>query len=175
MILEEYLFLHLQHIFTISILLTFSIVFGNYASADTATIPVSYRVILLSISVVSIFIIVGTTISHFINMRDREVDKGTRPNNLKELFHGNHIEDNLKIGQHFISIIFILVVIVILGVYLNQGNMTNEQNIALTVVSVLILLFTIYVYVISVRNSYLRTRSDTFNKTADELNKQLTK
>ena len=169
----EYLILHLQQIFTISILLTFAIVFGNYASVSTATIPITYRETLLGISVVSLISIIISTYFHLKGLRNRETDKQTKPNNLMELFHGNETEDTLKIVQHGSTIIFILVVIIVLGVYLKQGNMTKEINYGFLVFSIILLLFSIYVYFISVENSHKRTRDSTYNIAAQELDSKL--
>ena len=104
---------------------------------------------------------------------DRETDKQTKPNNLMELFHGNETEDTLKIVQHGSTIIFILVVIIVLGVYLKQGNMTKEINYGFLVFSIILLLFSIYVYFISVENSHKRTRDSTYNIAAQELDSKL--
>ena len=173
--IEEYLILHLQHIFTISILLTFSIVFGNYASVKTATIPIVYRETLLGISIVTLLFLIFSAYYHFKGIRSREVDKETKPNNLRTLFHGNDREDTLKIIQHGVTIMFILAVIVIMGVYLKQGSIPEAVNYALLVFSILILIYTIYVYFICVENSNTRTKDTSYNKASMELDNQLTK
>jgi heme A synthase len=166
--ITEYLILHVQQIFTISLFLTFSIVFGNYTNISTATIPISYRETLLAISCVSFAVIILSHIFHIRGKRKRE-EEDTGEFNTDTGYIKESTEDKIKMIHHGLSAFFLLVVIIFLGIYLNEGNMNLIINQVFTGFSIFLLFFSLIFSFICVDRNHTRTRIGAYIKAAKQL------
>ena len=138
--------LHTQQIFTLSLMVSLSLVFGNFATVKTATIPTTYREELLGISAVGMIILLISVIYDLFG-------------DIKSKFTTEEIFKDLKFWHHIISFIFTTTVVGITAVYLNQGNIPSETSIILAVISALIGVFTFGVIVYCFNKTLLSRRN----------------
>ena len=142
--------LHTQQIFTLSLMVSLAIVFGNFGSVKTATIPTTYREELLGISAAGMIVLLVSLIYDLFS-------------DVKSKFTIEEIFKDLKFWHHIISFIFATAVVGIVAVYLNQGNIPYELSIALTVVSALISVFT-FIVIIYCFNKTLSSRRNVYQE-----------
>ena len=142
--------LHTQQIFTLSLMVSLTIVFGNFASVKTSTVPTTYREELLGISAAGMIILLISVIYDLFK-------------DIKSKFTIEEIFKDLKFWHHIICFVFVTAVLGISAVYLNQGNIPQETSTALAVVSGLISVFTFGV-IIYCFNKTLLSRRDEYQK-----------
>lgn len=148
--------LHTQQIFTLALMVSITIVFGNFATVKTATIPTTYREELLGISVAGmVLLLISVVYDLFSDVRSKFT--------LEEIFK------DLKFWHHIISFIFITVVVGVVAVYLNQGNIPYEINLAFSIVGGLISMFTLIVFIYCF-NKTLSSRRIVYEKAITEMN-----
>lgn len=144
--------LHTQQIFTLALLISITIVFGNYATEKTATIPIVYRQEIVAITATGSILILFSLIYDLFSTFNSKID-------LETLFK------NLNFIHHIISFIFILVVMGISITYLNRGNIPYTTSLALSILSGLISVFTLGV-IIYCFNKTLSSRRQIYDTAA---------
>tara|TARA_R110000851_G_scaffold308222_2_gene467039 strand:+ start:537 stop:1043 length:507 start_codon:yes stop_codon:yes gene_type:complete len=142
--------LHTQQIFTLSLMVALTVVFGNFATVKTATIPTTYREEILGISVTGMIILLISVIYDLFS-------------DVKSKFTIEEVFKDLKFWHHIISFIFVTAVVGISAVYLNQGNIPQEISIAITVTGALISVFTFGV-IIYCFNKTISSRRDVYQQ-----------
>jgi len=138
--------LHTQQIFTMALTVSLSLVFGNFATAKSATIPTVYREELLGISVAGLIIILISLIYDIFS-------------DIKSKFTMEEIFKDLKFWHHLICFIFIAAVVGIVAVYLNRGNIPYDISLSLSIVSGLISVFTFAVIIYCFRKTLMSRRN----------------
>ena len=142
--------LHTQQIFTLSLMVALTVVFGNFSTVKTATIPTTYREEILGISVAGMIILLISVIYDLFS-------------DVKSKFTIEEIFKDLKFWHHIISFIFVTAVVGITAVYLNQGNLPEEMTLALTVVGALVSVFT-FAVIIYCFDKTLKSRRDVYQE-----------
>ena len=144
--------LHTQQIFTLALMVSIAMIFGNYATIKKATIPTTYREELVGISASGLIILlISVGYDIFSDVKSKLT--------IEDVFK------DLKFLHHVLSFIFVVAVLGISAVYLNQGNIPHTTSIALTVVAVLLAVFTFSV-IIYCFNKTLASRREVYQDAA---------
>ena len=148
--------LHTQQIFTLSLMVSLALVFGNFSSVKTSTIPTVYREEIFAISVTGmIVLLISVAYDLFGDIRSKFT--------IEEIFK------DLKFWHHIICFIFVTVVVGIIAVYLNQGNIPSEMSIGIAVVAGLISVITFGV-IIYCFNKTLSSRRNVYQEAIRKVN-----
>lgn len=126
--------LHTQQIFTLSLLIAITIVFGNYAAERTATMPTTYRSDIVGITAAGSAVLILSILYDLFSAYKARLGFDT-------------IFKNLKYIHHFVSLIFILAVLGISVTYMNRGNIPYTTSLGLSIVSGLLSAFTLGVFI----------------------------
>jgi len=147
--------LHTQQIFTLALLVSISLTFGNYSTIKKATIPTEYREELLGISAAGMVILL---ISVGYDIFSDVKSKITMDDAFKDL----------KFWHHILCFIFAAAVMGISATYLNQGNIPHTTSIVLTVIAALLSIFSVVVIVYCF-NKTLSSRREVYQDAAKNI------
>ena len=142
--LVEYFLLKIDHLYILGLLLTISIFFFLYRGQEK--LPQTYLIEIIVLGIIGIVLCTGVGIHHWIKNRSREKDL-SNVGNLDP--KSDIIETYLKMSQFIITGIFLLSVVVICAVKLNKGDIPSSISYGIAVPSLLIFLFTLFVFIYS--------------------------
>ena len=141
--LVEYFLLKLNHIYTLSILLTASIFFFMYRSNEK--IPQDYLIVFIILGTIGVILSLGVGVHHWLK-------NGSRNKTLSNATYSQNQdlgETWLKRSQFIITSLFLFTLVIISAVKLNNGNITKEITYGIAVTSFIIFAYTLFVFVYS--------------------------
>lgn len=142
--LLEYFLLHLEHVYTLAVLITISIYFFIFRSGEK--IPQDYLIVFIVICVIGFLIVLATGVYHWINNGERKKD-------LKNNFADSDdqksdlIETWLKRTQFILVSLFLFTTAVICIVKLNSATFPSSISYGLAIPSLFIFLYTLFVFI----------------------------
>jgi len=142
--LIEYFLLKLQHVYTLSVLITISVYFFMYRSGEK--IPQDYLIVFIVLVIIGVVFSLFAGIHHWLKNGDRKKDL---ENNFADADDqkSDLIETWLKRSQFIIVSVFFLATSIICIIKLNASTFPSSMSYGLAIPSLFIFLYTLFVFV----------------------------